>query len=359
MTLRNPVRSLLTVMALAGVLALPTGPAAASAIDDVQAGYRAYQAGDFQAAAEAFGLAIGSGELTQDQMAVVLNNRGAALAKAGRYDEAIAEYLKARQLGPQTANVDGNLAHAYVQRGLRHVANGDRDRALDDYDQALLIDPDDILALRQRGLLRVEMHDLVGAAADLRHVLMLQPNDPAASGALAALEGPPAEPAAGGAPAGPAAAMATVAPVQPPPPDAPEQDPPADVVAAVEDTPPPDRVQPLAPPVPPVTAPPPMPVTAPPPMEVLSAPEPKVPETSIIATAPVAAEPAAGPSVESFRVVGAVSLRAGPGTSFDRVGFLSEGEIVQTSGQDDDWYRIARADAAAGWVHRRWLSPVE
>ncbi|WP_235031514.1 SH3 domain-containing protein, partial [Geminicoccus flavidas] len=72
-----------------------------------------------------------------------------------------------------------------------------------------------------------------------------------------------------------------------------------------------------------------------------------------------AAQPAADQAMgERFRVVAAVSVRAGPGTRFERQGAFSGGEIVVADQQEQGWYRVSQNDEPQGWVFRRWLTPV-
>ena len=85
-------------LAVAGLTVFSGQPVQAVAIDDIRAGYQADCAGSYQEAADAFGRAVMSGQLLPEQLAITINNRGAALAKAGDYDVVIAEYLKAQEL---------------------------------------------------------------------------------------------------------------------------------------------------------------------------------------------------------------------------------------------------------------------
>jgi hypothetical protein len=46
-----------------------------------------------------------------------------------------------------------------------------------------------------------------------------------------------------------------------------------------------------------------------------------------------------------------VRMRSGPGTSFDILGYFTQGEIVQIVGnQDDEWYKVRRKNQDTGWV---------
>jgi tetratricopeptide (TPR) repeat protein len=60
--------------------------------------------------------------------------KGAAYVKQGEGDLAIDEYTQAIEIDPQ-------LAEAYVKRGLAYYFRGDIDLAIADYDRAIEIDP--------------------------------------------------------------------------------------------------------------------------------------------------------------------------------------------------------------------------
>ena len=46
-----------------------------------------------------------------------------------------------------------------------------------------------------------------------------------------------------------------------------------------------------------------------------------------------------------------VRMRSGPGTSFDILGYFTQGEIVQIVGnQDGEWYKVRRKNQDTGWV---------
>src|SRR5262245_53993761 len=61
------------------------------------------------------------------------NVRGSALGRAGRYDEAMADFNRAIELNP-------NFSRAYFNRALIYRRNGDTQRALADYNAAIRAD---------------------------------------------------------------------------------------------------------------------------------------------------------------------------------------------------------------------------
>lgn len=66
-------------------------------------------------------------------------------------------------------------AHLYYNRGILYAAESDPDAALRDFDTALSIDPKLVLALRQRAIIYLTQKNLSGALADFSEALTLQP----------------------------------------------------------------------------------------------------------------------------------------------------------------------------------------
>jgi hypothetical protein len=91
--------------------------------------------------------------------AEVLANRGAALRKLGRYQEALADYDRAIALAPASAEAHNN-------RGVALAALGRYDAALAAYARALELAPGFERARFNRGLVRLVLGDLEGGLAD-------------------------------------------------------------------------------------------------------------------------------------------------------------------------------------------------
>jgi Tfp pilus assembly protein PilF len=66
-------------------------------------------------------------------------------------------------------------AHLYYNRGIFYAAQSDDDAALRDFDTALSIDPKLVLALRQRAIIYLTQKNFSGALADFSEALTLQP----------------------------------------------------------------------------------------------------------------------------------------------------------------------------------------
>ena len=312
------------------------GIARADTADDLRAGYDAYKAGEFQAAADAFGKVIDTGNLDKDSLAVTYNNRGVALQQLGEYDAAIADYLRAKDIKPDDPTTQRNLRFAYVTRGYTNASLGDPQKGLEDYDRALNIDPAYVLALQRRGTLLAELGRTEQATADFELILSLEPGNPVATAALRqltpkpeALEAPepaPAAPVPAPRAATPPAATADITPEPAPP------------------------VEPNAGPEPPVAK------------ATPSAPTPPDPEPAPTPPPVVSAQPAA-PSASNvapngnwtFRANSSVNVRGGPGNDFPRVGGLAAGQTVTADAEKLGWYRIQNDASGEGWVYKRWL----
>lgn len=379
-------------VAIAGMVAGSAGEIRAQMPDDLKIGYQAYRSGQFQEAVDAFGRAIEFGQLDRDALAVTLNNRGVAYSQLGDYDAAIRDYLQAQQIKADDPTTIRNLRFAYLTRGLASANQGHRDAALQDYDRALGIDPTYLEALQYRGALRVEMGAHAEATVDFRRVLALDPENPTALAALAALDSRPADtppaphataPAVtGGTPAGDTGSD----PVQ----DAVARSQTAqeraqaaldEALAAarqVEPTAVPETAVPVSPAT--ETAVPVSPATetardevapAAPATKAEDAPSSEAAEEKPEAEPTKAADSAAIQDVASaprpdapgmsarFRVTTSVNLRAGPGNAFNVIGTLAPDLIVTPDDEELGWYRIPRDGEPTGWVYRRFLDPVQ
>jgi tetratricopeptide (TPR) repeat protein len=78
--------------------------------------------------------AIDSGQYTTQNVASLYTRRGNEYAYKGQYDRAIQDFDQAIRLDPQ------NVV-AFYDRGIAYGAKGQRDRAIQDFDQAIRLDP--------------------------------------------------------------------------------------------------------------------------------------------------------------------------------------------------------------------------
>ena len=112
---------------------------------------------------------IQSGGLSQDRLSIAFQNRGAAFIAKGDANRAIQDFDRAISLDP-------NYANAFNGRGVAYQAKGDNDRAIQDYGQAIKIDPGNANALNGRCWLRAAAGQLQAALADCNESLRLRPN---------------------------------------------------------------------------------------------------------------------------------------------------------------------------------------
>ncbi|SRR5258708_863814 len=90
-----------------------------------------------------------SGQLSEVDLAKVLNDRGLAYSNKGKYDQAIQDFDKAIALKPE-------IPEAFNNRGLAYEQKGDYDHAVQDYDRAIQLRPGYASAFNNRGLIFAE-----------------------------------------------------------------------------------------------------------------------------------------------------------------------------------------------------------
>ena len=117
--------------------------------------------------------AIASGLWRGRDLAWAYGSRGKAHLAKGDADLAIADFNEAIQLDPE-------LALSYYRRGNVYRAKGDNDLAIADYDQAIRLDPKDAAAYSNRGVAYYGKGDNDRAIADYDAVIRLDPKDAAA-----------------------------------------------------------------------------------------------------------------------------------------------------------------------------------
>ena len=87
---------------------------------------------------------IRSGRETTKNLAAAFSNRGIAYYDKGQYDRAIEDF-------DQAIGLDPKFALAFSSRGNAYYGKGQYDRAIEDYDQAIGLDPKDAAAFNNRG----------------------------------------------------------------------------------------------------------------------------------------------------------------------------------------------------------------
>jgi tetratricopeptide (TPR) repeat protein len=102
--------------------------------------------------------------------AAFYNNRGIVRSELGDKPGAIDDYTQAIKINP-------NYALAYYNRGIVRSELGDKPGAIDDYTLAIKINPNDANAYYNRGIVRSELGDKPGAIDDYTLAIKINPND--------------------------------------------------------------------------------------------------------------------------------------------------------------------------------------
>jgi len=114
---------------------------------------------------------IQSGHEPQAIVIAALGNRASAYARDGQYDRALDDYNQAIQL-------DSKQAPLFLGRGTTYALKGAYERAIEDYVQALRLDPDFAQVYVVRGLLFSKLGKAAQAAADFAKARQLNPYMP-------------------------------------------------------------------------------------------------------------------------------------------------------------------------------------
>lgn len=88
----------------------------------------------------------------------------------GDYQGAIAAYTEAIRLNPKYGD-------AYNNRGLAHAKLGNHNKAIEDYNQALRINPNNFSVYANRGTARLKLGDSRRAVEDIQEALSLRPGE--------------------------------------------------------------------------------------------------------------------------------------------------------------------------------------
>ncbi len=113
---------------------------------------------------------IQSGKETKKNLAIAFNNRGSAYDNNKQYDRAIQDYDQAIKLNP-------NYAIAFFNRGRAYLNKGQYDHAIQDYDQATKLAPKNASYWNGRCWVRALAGQLDQALKDCDESLRLRPND--------------------------------------------------------------------------------------------------------------------------------------------------------------------------------------
>jgi lipoprotein NlpI len=115
--------------------------------------------------------AIHSGRLSDRELSDTFHGRGIAYGRIGEYDPAIQDFDQALRLNPTNAD-------AFNNRGLAYQLKKDYDRAVKDYDQALRLNPNNAEAFENRGRVRFFQGKFAEAVPDFAKAVGPAPSDP-------------------------------------------------------------------------------------------------------------------------------------------------------------------------------------
>ncbi len=113
---------------------------------------------------------IQAGQDTTENLSVIYNNRGTAYDDEGDYDRAIQDFNEAIHLNP-------NAERAYYGRGYAYKKKGDYDRAIQDFNEAIHLNPNFERAYYDRGNAYIDKDDYDRAIQEFDEAIRLNPND--------------------------------------------------------------------------------------------------------------------------------------------------------------------------------------
>jgi tetratricopeptide (TPR) repeat protein len=168
------------ISALASLLAAVVAAGTAGAEDTTYCdqGLAALHASSYEEAIGLYDRCLRDGELSRGMQSVAYNNRGSAYRLVGDPDRAIQDLDQAIRLDPAYPSPYSNRGNAYADKG-------DLDRAIADYDEAIRLKPDYAVAYFNRGNARSARGEVRLAMDDYGKAADLDSRDPDARNALA------------------------------------------------------------------------------------------------------------------------------------------------------------------------------
>ena len=163
------MRAFLAISLVATMLALTGTAAAQQPLDHERCGGKGGVTPEQQI--DACATLVGSGQLSPQHLAGALNNRGSGYQRKQQYDRAIQDYDQAIRLNP-------NVAIAYYNRGLAYASKDQYDHAIEDFDQAIRLDPSYAKAFYNRGIAYRALGQQARTVEDFAKARQLNPNLP-------------------------------------------------------------------------------------------------------------------------------------------------------------------------------------
>jgi tetratricopeptide (TPR) repeat protein len=112
---------------------------------------------------------VQSGLIKTGNLSTIYNNRGTAYSSKGDHDRAIQDFNEAIQLNP-------NFERAYYDRGNAYIDKEEYDRAIQDFNEAVQLNPNAETAYYGRGYAYKKKGDYDRAIQDFNEAIQLNPN---------------------------------------------------------------------------------------------------------------------------------------------------------------------------------------
>lgn len=142
------------------ILFLSAGQATlAAGLYDCHTAEKAAKTGDQGLVIENYTLCLETGQVAPEIRARAFNNRGNAHLALGDYDLAISDYNDALRLDPDDPDT-------YYNRGSAYLDRGEYDLAIADFDETLRLDPLSAYAFNNRGIAQFNREEFDQAIAD-------------------------------------------------------------------------------------------------------------------------------------------------------------------------------------------------